>query len=62
MILSGRALSAWGVGALAVVLFLALNVLSQNLFRTARVDLTEGGLYTLSSCIDSLLTLKNTYW
>lgn len=55
MILSGRALSAWGVGALAVVLFLALNVLSQNLFRTARIDLTEGGLYTLSDSTRSVL-------
>lgn len=43
-----RDLSIWAVVALAVVLFLALNVLSQTVFRTARVDLTEGGLYTLS--------------
>lgn len=52
-----RDLSIWAVVALAVVLFLALNVLSQTVFRTARVDLTEGGLYTLSE--GTRATLEN---
>ena len=45
---SGRGAPAWIAAVLAAALFLALNVLSQTVFRTARVDLTEGGLYTLS--------------
>ncbi len=38
------------VGAvLAIILYLAVNSLSSVLFRASRVDLTEGGLYSLSS-------------
>jgi len=33
---------------IAVVLFLAINIVGGNAFRGARVDLTEGSLYTLS--------------
>ncbi|WP_370675371.1 Gldg family protein [Pleomorphomonas sp. PLEO] len=37
------------VGAvLAVILYLAVNSLSATLFRSTRVDLTDGGLYSLS--------------
>ncbi|MBS1164982.1 MAG: hypothetical protein H6R00_1007 [Proteobacteria bacterium] len=37
------------VGAvLAVILYLAVNSLSATLFRSSRVDLTDGGLYSLS--------------
>jgi ABC-type uncharacterized transport system involved in gliding motility auxiliary subunit len=44
------------VGAvLAVILYLAVNSLSGTLFRSSRVDLTEGGLYSLSSGTRSLL-------
>lgn len=44
------------VGAvLAVILYLAVNSLSGTLFRSSRVDLTEGGLYSLSSGTKSLL-------
>ena len=56
MSLTGRRLAVWGVVALAAVLFLALNVLSQTVFRTARLDLTEGGLYTLSDGTRSMLS------
>jgi ABC-type uncharacterized transport system involved in gliding motility auxiliary subunit len=34
--------------ALALVLLLAVNIVSQGAFRSARLDLTENGLYTLS--------------
>ena len=34
---------------LAVILFLALNIASNIFFRSARLDLTQGGLFTLSS-------------
>ncbi len=39
-----------GTGALiaAAVLFLAVNIISESLFRSARIDLTADGLYTLS--------------
>ena len=40
---AGR-LAMWGGVVLAAVLFLAVNVLSQTGLRTARLDLTEGGL------------------
>lgn len=44
------------VGAvLAVVLYLAVNSLSSTLLRANRVDLTEGGLYSLSSGTVALL-------
>ncbi|PKR87741.1 hypothetical protein CXZ10_18620 [Pleomorphomonas diazotrophica] len=37
------------VGAvLAVILYLAVNSLSATLFRSSRIDLTDGGLYSLS--------------
>lgn len=37
------------VGAvLAIILYLAVNSLSATLFRSSRVDLTDGGLYSLS--------------
>ena len=52
---SGRRASAWVALALAAALFLALNVLSQTVFRTARVDLTQGGLYTLSGGTRAML-------
>ncbi len=52
---AGRSLSTWGAVALALVLLLALNVLSQTLFRDARLDLTEGRLYTLSDGTRAIL-------
>lgn len=52
---AGRA-AVWGGAVLAVALFLAVNVLSQTMFRTARVDLTEGGLYTLSDGTGAMLS------
>lgn len=42
-----RTLSLVGLG-LAVVLFVAINVLAQAVLRDRRLDLTEDGLYTLS--------------
>lgn len=41
--------------AFAVVLFVAVNVLAGALFRGARVDLTEDGLYTLSEGTERVL-------
>ena len=52
---AGRA-AAWSGAVLAAVLFLAVNVLSQTTLRTARVDLTEGGLYTLSDGTRAMLS------
>ena len=46
--MSARRLSVWGLVAITVVLFLAINVLSQTVFRSSRLDLTENRLYTLS--------------
>ncbi len=40
---------------LTVALFLAVNVLASTLFRGARVDLTEDGLYTLSNGTERIL-------
>ena len=51
---AGR-LAMWGGVVLAAVLFLAVNVLSQTGLRTARLDLTEGGLYTLSDGTRAML-------
>ena len=34
---------------LAAILFLSVNVFSSNSLRSARLDLTENGLYTLSA-------------
>jgi ABC-type uncharacterized transport system involved in gliding motility auxiliary subunit len=45
---SARRAYAWGAIAVAAVLFVALNVLSQNVLRGVRLDLTEDRLYTLS--------------
>ena len=42
------ALSAAGL-ALAVILFVAVNVFSNNAFRAARLDLTAAKLFTLSA-------------
>ena len=42
-----KLMSSGGI-LLAVILFLALNALSSVLFKSARVDLTENNLYTLS--------------
>ncbi len=40
---------------IAVVLFLAINIVSKELFSSARLDLTEGQLYTLSEGTESVL-------
>ncbi len=40
---------------LAVVLLLAINILSNLLFKSARIDLTENKLYTLSSGSENIL-------
>lgn len=52
-------------GVLAVILFLAINVLSDSVLKSARLDLTENRLFTLSdgtrevlSSIDEPLTLR----
>ena len=43
---------------LAVILFFALNIASNIFFRSARLDLTEGGLYSLSTgTIDTLQSI-----
>ncbi len=43
---------------LAVILFVALNIASNIFFRSARLDLTENGLFTLSSgTLDTLATI-----
>ncbi|MBE9562324.1 MAG: GldG family protein, partial [Proteobacteria bacterium] len=39
----------------AVVLFLAVNIVSKELFSSARIDLTEGKLYTLSEGTENIL-------
>lgn len=44
------------VGAvLAIILYLAVNSLSATLFRSSRIDLTDGGLYSLSHGTVALL-------
>ena len=40
-------LTVWSV-VLGAILFLALNVFSNNTFRGIQIDLTEGRLFTLS--------------
>ncbi len=40
---------AWSVLALAVLLFFGLNIFVDNFFTDARLDLTQGGQYTISS-------------
>ncbi|MEO0730604.1 MAG: hypothetical protein AAFY64_09505, partial [Pseudomonadota bacterium] len=37
-----------GAIALAIVLFLSANVVASNVFQTARADLTESNLYSLT--------------
>ncbi len=45
-----------GVGlALAVVLFIALNVFSDGAFKNLRLDLTEDGLYTISEGTEQIV-------
>ncbi|MEM7775191.1 MAG: Gldg family protein [Pseudomonadota bacterium] len=56
--LSRSQLMGLAVG-LAVVLFLAGNVISSNIFRSSRVDLTENSLYSLSSGTRTLLSKLN---
>lgn len=53
--MSGRRVSAWAVVAIAAILFVAFNVLSQTAFRNARVDLTENRLFTLSDGTKTVL-------
>ncbi|MFQ5535568.1 MAG: GldG family protein [Sphingomonadales bacterium] len=50
-----KGLSDAAILVLAAALFLALNVLSGTLFRSARMDLTEDGLFTLSDGTKSVL-------
>jgi ABC-type uncharacterized transport system involved in gliding motility auxiliary subunit len=50
-----RNVLAWSAIVIAALLFVAVNVLSQNLLRSARLDLTEGKLYTLSDATRSIL-------
>lgn len=45
----------WGAVLIALVLLLAVNVLAGAAFRTSRVDLTEGDLYTLSDGTRAIL-------
>lgn len=40
---------------IAVILFLAINIVSNALFRSARLDLTENKLYTLSTGSENIL-------
>ncbi len=54
--------------ALAAVIFVAVNLVSTTLFRTARLDLTENGLFTLSqgtrniiAKVDEPITLRFFY-
>ncbi len=53
--LSHGRLIALGIG-LAIILFLAANVLASNLFRSTRADLTDNNLYSLSSGTRTLLS------
>jgi len=59
-----RTLGSLGV-VVAIILFVALNILSVNMLKSARLDLTENGLFTLSegtrkvlAGIDEPLTLR----
>ena len=40
----------------AVVLFLTVNILSNTLFKSARIDLTDGDIYTLSQGSKNIIT------
>ena len=53
--MSRRRLAAWAAVALAAILFVAFNVLSQTVLRNSRIDLTENRLYTLSDGTRSVL-------
>ncbi len=64
---SRNAVALLALGA-AVVLFVAVNVIAGNWFSSARLDLTQGGLYTLSpgtratlAKIDEPITLRFYY-
>lgn len=52
---SSRKTITWVGVAVAVVLFVAVNVLSQTVLRHARLDLTEDGLFTLSDGTRTIL-------
>ena len=47
---------SWAALAAGLVLFLAVNVLSNAWLRAGRVDLTEGKLYTLSEGTKDILS------
>jgi len=49
-----KLISAGGIG-IAIVVFLAFNVLSNTLFKYSRLDLTENNLYTLSKGTKNIL-------
>ena len=44
-----RSATAWWAIVAAVVLFVAVNVIAEQVLRGTRIDLTENGLYTLSA-------------
>ena len=46
---------ALGGIAMAVVLFVAVNIVSNALFKDARIDLTEDGLFTIAEGTDKVL-------
>jgi ABC-type uncharacterized transport system involved in gliding motility auxiliary subunit len=48
-------LLSWTGLLLALLLFLAFNILSSAAFKSTRIDLTENRLYTLSPGTESLL-------
>jgi len=49
-----KLISAGGI-AIAIVVFMALNVLSNVLFKSSRLDLTENNLFTLSKGTENIL-------
>ena len=50
-----RTVLAVGSILLAAILFLAINIFSNAVFRTAQIDLTEEGLFTLTDATKDLL-------
>lgn len=50
-----KIISTGGI-ALAIVLLLALNILSSAIFKSSRLDLTENNLYTLSEGTENILS------
>lgn len=52
---SRRSLSAWGIGLTAVA-FVCVNVISGNVLKNARVDLTEDQSFTISQGTKDVLT------